>query len=110
MNNPATQSTEQALFAFNDLSHYARLKRSQLYALIRADKFPKPLKIGKSARWVKSQVDDWIAAQVAQQAILPPLEQQPAPAAPQPAKAKPAALRKQPKIGGKWSATTAQAA
>lgn len=106
MHEPATQSTERALFAFNDLSHYARLKRSQLYALIRADKFPKPLKIGKSARWVKSQVDDWIAAQVAQQAILPPLEQQPAPAAPQPAKAKPTARRKQPQTGPKWSAAT----
>lgn len=119
MDASGTQSTEPpALFTFHDLTRYTRLKRSQTYGLMRADKFPKPLKIGKSSRWVRSQVDAWIAEQVAaQQAILPPLEllepvsaaltAPPAPA--QPAKAKPPARRKQPKIGGKWSAT-AQAA
>lgn len=112
MHEPATQITEQALFDFPDLSRYAKLKRSQLYGLMREDKFPKPLKIGKSSRWVKAQVDAWIAAQVVeQQAVLPPLEQPapavqtPAPAA-QPTKAKPAARRKQPQTGPKWSATT----
>ncbi len=113
MDASGTQSTEPpALFTFHDLTRYTRLKRSQTYGLMRKGKFPKPLKFGKSSRWVKSQVDAWIAEQVAQQAILPPLEllepvsaAQTAPPAPaQPAKAKPPARRKQPKIGGKWSA------
>ncbi len=119
MNYPAPQRTEPpALLDYPGLNGYIKIKRSQLYGLMREDKFPKPLKIGKSSRWVRSQVDAWIAEQVAaQQAILPPLEllepvsaaltAPPAPA--QPAKAKPPARRKQPKIGGKWSAT-AQAA
>ena len=68
MHEPATQSTEQALFTFQDLTRYARVKRSQTYSLMRKGHFPKPIKIGKSSRWVKSHIDAWIAEQVAAQA------------------------------------------
>jgi len=63
-----TQSTvDQALFTFHDLTRYARVKRSQAYGLMRKGKFPKPIKIGKSSRWVKAQIDTWIAEQVSAQ-------------------------------------------
>ena len=69
MNAENTQSTEQALFDFPDTSRYTKLKRSQLYGLVRKGEFPKPIKIGKSSRWVKAHIDAWIAEQVAAQAV-----------------------------------------
>lgn len=64
-----TQSTvDQALFTFKDTERYTRVKRSQAYGLMRKGKFPKPIKIGKSSRWVKSHIDAWISEQVAAQA------------------------------------------
>lgn len=54
-----------ALFSFTPLSHYTSLGRSRIYQLI-ADpvlKFPSPIKIGKSSRWLKTEVDSWLAKQ-----------------------------------------------
>lgn len=54
-----------ALFAFSYLSHYVGFGRSRIYQLI-ADpvlKFPSPIKIGKSSRWLKTEVDNWLTKQ-----------------------------------------------
>ena len=58
-----SQSRESALLALNPLSDYVGLGRSRIYALVKVDKFPQPIKIGKSSRWIKSEVDSWIAEQ-----------------------------------------------
>ncbi len=55
-----------ALLAFEPLSHYVGFGRSRIYQLIGAGEFPQPLKIGKSSRWVKAEIDAWIANQSAQ--------------------------------------------
>ena len=54
-----------ALFSFTPLSQYTSFGRSRLYQLI-ADpvlQFPAPIKIGKSSRWLKTEVDNWLAKQ-----------------------------------------------
>jgi len=54
-----------ALLSQTSLSHYSTFCRSRIYQLI-ADpvlKFPPPLKIGKSSRWLKTEVDNWLAKQ-----------------------------------------------
>ena len=56
-----------ALLAFEPLSHYVSLGRSRIYQLIAADEFPKPIKIGKSSRWVKAEIDAWISKQATNQ-------------------------------------------
>jgi len=38
---------------------------SKLYGLIRAGRFPKPIKIVGSSRWVTAEVDRWLADQIA---------------------------------------------
>lgn len=38
---------------------------STIYAEIKAGNFPKPVKLGRSSRWVESEVDAWINAQIA---------------------------------------------
>lgn len=66
--NVEVASITQALFAFNVLSSYVELGRGRIYGLI-ADptlKFPAPIKIGKSSRWIKAEIDQWIATQAAQ--------------------------------------------
>lgn len=40
------------------------LAKSTLYSRISAGTFPKPVNLGASVRWVESEVDAWIAAQI----------------------------------------------
>ena len=56
-----------ALLAFEPLSHYVAFGRSRIYQLIAADEFPKPIKVGKSSRWVKAEIDAWISKQATTQ-------------------------------------------
>ena len=56
-----------ALVAFEPLSHYVAFGRSRIYQLIAADEFPKPIKVGKSSRWVKAEIDAWISKQATTQ-------------------------------------------
>ncbi|WP_353847720.1 AlpA family phage regulatory protein [Acidovorax sp.] len=58
-----------ALLAFEPLSHYVAFGRSRIYQLIAADEFPKPIKIGKSSRWVKAEIDAWISQQATSQRV-----------------------------------------
>jgi len=58
-------SALQVLFTFAILAAYVAMGRSRIYALIDEDKFPRPIKIGRSSRWLKSEIDSWIAEQVA---------------------------------------------
>lgn len=47
------------------VSELTGLPRSTLYALIKRNLFPKPVKIGdRSVAWVKSEVDAWIREKV----------------------------------------------
>lgn len=54
-------ASPKKLLRFNDLSDIVGLCRSRIYALIQQEQFPRPIKIGKSARWVVAEIDDWIA-------------------------------------------------
>lgn len=60
-----TTNVIQALFTFVILSGYVGMGRSRIYALIDEGDFPPPIKIGRSSRWLKSEIDSWIAAQAA---------------------------------------------
>lgn len=57
--------TGAALFNFETLSSYVTMGRSRIYALIHDSGFPPPIKIGKSSRWLKSEIDSWITEQAA---------------------------------------------
>lgn len=58
-------STQPALLAFAALSQYIGFGRSRIYQLISEGKFPSPIKVGKSSRWVRSEVDLWLEQQIA---------------------------------------------
>jgi prophage regulatory protein len=42
------------------------LKHSAIYALIKRDQFPTPIKIGRSSFWVESEIDSWIEQRIQQ--------------------------------------------
>lgn len=58
-----------ALLAFEPLSHYVSFGRSRIYQLIAAGEFPQPIKVGKSSRWVKAEIDAWISKQATSQRV-----------------------------------------
>lgn len=41
-----------------------KLSRSQIYALMARGEFPKPLKIGRSARWSSQELEVWVEAKL----------------------------------------------
>lgn len=36
------------------------------YKLIQDGEFPKPIKLGRSSRWLKSEIEQWLQARIAQ--------------------------------------------
>ncbi len=60
-----TNNLGTALLAFSPLSNYVSMGRSRIYALIDEGEFPPPIKIGRSSRWLKSEIDSWINKQAA---------------------------------------------
>lgn len=44
---------------------------THLWRLIRAGKFPKPVKIGNRNHWVESEIDDYINGMVAERDAVP---------------------------------------
>lgn len=56
-----------ALMNRDEVAHYIGVnpKSGRIHTLIRAGKFPRPLKIAgtKTARWRKTDIDAWIEAQ-----------------------------------------------
>jgi len=63
---PHKHPSHPALLGFASLSHYVSFGRSRIYGLIAEGEFPKPIKIGKSSRWVRAEIDAWINTQSAQ--------------------------------------------
>lgn len=59
------QNIVPALLAFCLLSHYVGFGRSRIYALIAQGEFPAPVKVGKSSRWVRAEIDEWLSKQIA---------------------------------------------
>jgi prophage regulatory protein len=54
------------------LIEYKRLReigvshgKVQIWRLVKAGKFPAPIKIGARSAWIASEIDAWIAAQIA---------------------------------------------
>src|SRR5262249_1728924 len=51
---------ESRLLSFDDVRARVSLSRTTLYALIRSNAFPEPVKIGRSSRWLASEIERWV--------------------------------------------------
>lgn len=47
------------------ITQYTSMTDKWFYQLIKDGKFPKPIKIGRSSRWFKSEVVQWLNERVA---------------------------------------------
>ncbi|EAC1903199.1 TPA: AlpA family transcriptional regulator [Escherichia coli] len=48
------------------ITHLTGLTDKWFYRLIRDGDFPAPIKLGRSSRWLKSEVEAWLQARIAQ--------------------------------------------
>ncbi|WP_409075349.1 helix-turn-helix transcriptional regulator [Pantoea sp. C3] len=46
------------------ITSYSGMTDKWFYKLIQEDRFPKPIKMGRSSRWLQSEVEEWIAKQI----------------------------------------------
>jgi prophage regulatory protein len=58
------QDSLPLLWAMPRLISHLQISRSQIYQLIQDGEFPKPLKLGRSSRWIQSDIKKWIEHQV----------------------------------------------
>ncbi len=59
------QAATELLQRFDDVARSVKFPRSTIYGLIREGRFPAPIKVGKSSRWLTTELNTWIEQQAA---------------------------------------------
>ena len=54
---------DDKLLRISDVMYIVGFSKPSIYRLIKDREFPKPLKIGRSSRWKRSEVLEWIDTQ-----------------------------------------------
>ncbi|MCH4543162.1 AlpA family phage regulatory protein [Ochrobactrum sp. A-1] len=52
------------LINIKEVQHIVGLKHAMIYAMVNKNTFPKPIKIGRAARWSPNVVQNWVAETV----------------------------------------------
>ena len=63
-NNSSLLNDKMVDMAF--ITRFTGLTDKWFYKLIKDGLFPKPIKLGRSSRWLKSEVEAWLQARIAQ--------------------------------------------
>ena len=66
---PPAPPPPAALLPVGHAAHYVAVGRSRIYQLAAAGEFPQPIKVGRSVRWIRAELDAWIAAQAARRSL-----------------------------------------
>lgn len=48
------------------ITEFTGLSNKWFYKLIHEGQFPKPIKLGRSSRWLKSEVENWVQQRITQ--------------------------------------------
>ena len=69
-NNASTATTtllcaEDPLIDMTFITTYTGMTDKWFYKLIQEGQFPKPIKLGRSSRWYKSEVESWMRQRIA---------------------------------------------
>ena len=59
-------SVKDRLVSMSEVEFVAGRKRSSIYEMIAAGKFPRPTRIGGLARWSLREVESWVEARLAE--------------------------------------------
>ncbi|MDD0838742.1 hypothetical protein PSQ40_09190 [Curvibacter sp. HBC61] len=62
---PRRPSYRPVLITFSDLQELLRLRRTAVHELSRQVGFPVPIIVGRSKRWIRVEVDQWIEQRAA---------------------------------------------
>lgn len=57
------QTAIDRLIELDEVMSQSGMKKTKLYAEIKAGRFPAPVKLGASSRWSQQLVQSWVAAQ-----------------------------------------------
>ncbi|WP_323093963.1 helix-turn-helix transcriptional regulator [Klebsiella quasipneumoniae] len=63
INNPIL-SAEDPLIDMTFITTYTGMTNKWFYKLIQDGEFPKPIKLGRSSRWFKSEVESWMQQRI----------------------------------------------
>lgn len=61
--SPALLNDQLVDMAF--ITNYTEMTDKWFYRLISEGQFPKPIKLGRSSRWLKSEVEAWMQQRIA---------------------------------------------
>ncbi|AVE40874.1 helix-turn-helix transcriptional regulator [Providencia stuartii] len=64
MNTMKTSLLDDQLVDIKFITHLTGLTDKWFYKLIQDGEFPKPIKLGRSSRWLKSEVEQWLQARI----------------------------------------------
>ena len=54
------------LLTVSEVAKMLKVNRNFVYKLIKDGLFPKPVKLGRSSRWLKSEVEAWLQERINQ--------------------------------------------
>ncbi|AOV98208.1 transcriptional regulator [Edwardsiella hoshinae] len=58
-------NADDPLIEMHFITSYTGMSDKWFYKLISDGQFPKPIKLGRSSRWFKSEVEAWMQARIA---------------------------------------------
>ncbi|EMX6283176.1 AlpA family transcriptional regulator [Providencia sp. PROV257] len=64
MNNMKTSLLDDQLVDIKFITEFTGLTDKWFYKLIKEGEFPKPIKLGRSSRWFKSEVEQWLKERI----------------------------------------------
>ncbi|WP_112197421.1 AlpA family transcriptional regulator [Rahnella sp. NRRL B-41462] len=64
-NNNASLLSDQ-LVDMPFITNYTKMSDKWFYKIIQDGVFPKPIKLGRSSRWLKSEVESWMQQRITQ--------------------------------------------
>ncbi|HEK1094955.1 TPA: AlpA family phage regulatory protein [Proteus mirabilis] len=65
MSTQPTSLLDGELIDMKFITRFTKLTDKWFYKLIKDGQFPKPIKLGRSSRWYKHEVETWLKEQIA---------------------------------------------
>ncbi|BEM65474.1 Rha family transcriptional regulator [Serratia marcescens] len=66
MNTNTLSLLDDQLVDMAFITGFTQLTDKWFYKLIQLGEFPKPIKLGRSSRWLQSEVEDWVQQRIEQ--------------------------------------------
>lgn len=64
MNQTTTDLLNDPLVDMEFITTYTGMTDKYFYKLISEERFPRPIKLGRSSRWLKSEVEAWMLQRI----------------------------------------------